>query len=182
MTLDPHMAEVFPAPPMVAHTRPQNIRDKLIKAKLPPKTRKRRSIPGMHKCNKARCNICPFVKQTKEAKATKIKKTVPLTREYNCQTHNLVYLVTCTKCAQQYVGETKHTLAHRGNQHLGYIRNKNMKQATGRHFNKKGHKIEHFTIQVLESINTPDAMYRKNRESLFIQQFDLIRKGMNGKA
>ena len=55
-----------------------------------------------------------------------------------------------------------------------------MKQATGRHFNKKGHKIEHFTIQVLESINTSDAMYRKNRESLFIQKFDLKRKGMNG--
>ena len=63
---------------------------------------------------------------------------------------------------------------------MGYIRNKNMKQATGRHFNKKGHKIEHFTNQVLESINTSDAMYRKNRESLFIQKFDLKRKGMNG--
>ena len=37
-------------------------------------------------------------------------------------------------------------------------------------------------LQVLESINTSDAMYRKNRESLFIQQFDLIRKGMNGKS
>ena len=32
------------------------------------------------------------------------------------------------------------------------------------------------------SINTSDAMYRKNRESLFIQQFDLKRKGMNGKS
>ena len=181
MTLDPHMAEVYPAPPMVAHTRPQNIRDKLIKAKLPSKSRKRRTIPGMHKCNKAKCNICPFVRVTKEAKATKIKKTVPLSREYNCQTKNLVYLVTCTKCGEQYVGETKHTLAHRGNQHLGYIRN-NEDKATGRHFNKPGHKIEHFTIQVLESINTSDAMYRKNRESLFIQQFDLKRKGMNGKS
>ena len=50
------------------------------------------------------------------------------------------------------------------------------------HFNKPGHKIEHFNIQVLESINTSDAMYRKNRESLWIQKFDLKRKGMNGKA
>ena len=141
MTLDPHMAEVFPAPPMVAHTRPQNIRDKLIKAKLPPKTRKKRSIPGMHKCNKERCKICPYVRQTKEAKATKVKKAVPLSKEYNCKTKNLVYLVTCTKCGEQYIGETKHTLEHRGNQHLGYIRN-NEDKATGRHFNKPGHKIE----------------------------------------
>ena len=106
---------------------------------------------------------------------------MPLFREYNCQTKNLVYLVTCTKCGEQYVGETKHTFAHRGNQHLGYIRN-NEDKATGRHFNKPGHKIEHFNIQVLESINTSDAMYRKNRESLWIQKFDLKRKGMNGKA
>ena len=136
----------------------------------------------MHKCNKERCKICPYVRPTKVAKATKTNKSVPLNREYNCKTHNIVYLVTCTKCQHQYIGESKHTLEHRGNQHLGYIRNKDLSQATGRHFNKAGHTAEHFTIQVLESINTSDAMYRKSRESLFIQQFDLKRKGMNGKA
>ena len=36
MTQDPHMAEVFPLPPLVAYRRPPNLKDKLIRAKVPP--------------------------------------------------------------------------------------------------------------------------------------------------
>ena len=35
MVTDPNLKQVFPKPPMVAFRRPKNLRDKLIKAKLP---------------------------------------------------------------------------------------------------------------------------------------------------
>ena len=41
MTLDPEMKETFPKPPLIAYTRPQSIRQKLIRAKLPPRKPKR---------------------------------------------------------------------------------------------------------------------------------------------
>ena len=178
MIQDPYMAEVFPNPPLVAYTRPKNIRDKLIRAKLPPKTRPKRKIPGMRKCNK-NCKICPYVNSCKLVKSTYTSKVVHLAREYHCQTKNLVYLVHCTKCNDQYIGETKKTLEDRFNQHLGYVDHRDFRQATGRHFNLPGHQKSHMSITVLESINTDDQAYRKRRESEYIQQFNLKYKGMN---
>ena len=47
MVQDPYLAEVFPEPPLIAYTRPQTIRDKLIRAKVPPaKSKPRRVIPA----------------------------------------------------------------------------------------------------------------------------------------
>ena len=180
MVQDPYLAEVFPDPPLVAYTRPSNIRDKLIRAKLPSKTRPKRRIPGMKRCNK-NCIICPYVNQCKVVKATYSDKVVQISREYNCQTANLVYLVHCLKCKNQYVGETGQTLCRRFGQHLGYVDNKDFKQATGRHFNLPGHCKSHMSITVLESIKSNDEAYRKRRESHYIEQFNLKYKGMNKK-
>ena len=57
---DPYLQEVFPEPPLVAYKRQQNIRDKLIKSRIPKtNTREHRVLPGMKKCGK--CVICPYV-------------------------------------------------------------------------------------------------------------------------
>ena len=57
MKADPHLAETFPLPPLVAYKRPANIRDKLIRSKVPPKAplRPKRETPGM-----VPCNNCPI--------------------------------------------------------------------------------------------------------------------------
>ena len=62
MKQDPYLAEVFPQPPLVAYKRPANIRDKLIRAKVPDPapSRPKRVLNGMKKC--LNCPICPFVK------------------------------------------------------------------------------------------------------------------------
>ena len=126
-------------------------------------------------------NSNPWVVTNKVAKATHTDKVVHLSKEYNCQTNNLVYLVQCKKCKDQYIGETKHTLEHRFNQHLGYVRRKETDKATGDHFNKKGHQISDMTITVLEGINSDDPFYRLQREHFWIEQFNVLHKGMNGK-
>ena len=96
----------FSEPPLVAYTRPKNIRDLLIRAKLPSKTRQRRKLPGMKRC-KENCSICPYVNSCKSVKSTYTDNIVPLNKEFDCLTQNLVYLVHCKKCNDQYVGETK---------------------------------------------------------------------------
>ena len=58
MKQDPHLAEVFPLPPLVAYQRPPNIKDKLIRAKIPIKetSRPKRNLLVMKKCTN-----CPIV-------------------------------------------------------------------------------------------------------------------------
>ena len=51
--------------------------------------------------------------------------------QVDCQTSNVVYCLTCSKCTKQYFGGTEKTLAIRFGQHRGYVRNKELQKATG---------------------------------------------------
>ena len=46
--IDPHMAEVFPEPPLIAYKRQENIRDKIIRAKLQQGPKLPKEIPTGH--------------------------------------------------------------------------------------------------------------------------------------
>ena len=180
MVTNPQMAEVFPAPPLIAYTRPKTLKDHLIRAKVPSSKRPKRMIPGMHKCGKFSCRICPYVSTGKIIKAKYTNAVVQLSKSFDCQTTNVVYIVTCKKCKDQYIGQTKKTLEDRFKQHLGYVANNT--QATGTHFNLPAHNISDMTISVLEKVNRIDKALREQRESHFIEQFNLKYKGMNKKS
>ena len=107
MVTNPQMAEVFPAPPLIAYTRPKTLKDHLIRAKVPSSKRPKRMIPGMHKCGKFSCRICPYVSTGKIIKAKYTNAVVQLSKSFDCQTTNVVYIVTCKKCKDQYIGQTK---------------------------------------------------------------------------
>ena len=180
-TQHPHMLTVFPKPPLIAYKRPMNIRDKLIRAKVPPKTsRPRRIKAGMTKCNKP-CSICPYVSQQKVIKSSATNVTRELSKQHTCEDRNIVYIINCKKCKQQYIGETHKTLKDRMLEHLGYVRREEVQKATGSHFNQPGHQMSDMSISVFERINNYDPQYRKTRESYWIEQFDLLRKGINRK-
>ena len=65
---NPEVKEWMVRAPMVAHLRPPNLRDLLVRAKLPPVDRRRgagrRSQPGFRKCGKARCLSCVYSNNT----------------------------------------------------------------------------------------------------------------------
>ena len=107
------LAMVFPLPPLVAYKRPPNIKDKLIRAKVPDTlpARPRRIINGMKKCNK--CPICPYVQVGPIIKATQNNSSTEINAEVNCQTKNIIYIIGCQKCKEQYVGETFRSLQER---------------------------------------------------------------------
>ena len=94
LTKTPHMASIYPLPPMVAFKRPKNIKDILIKAKVPPPPpqRPKRVQPGMYKCNRFRCNICPYVKEQK----TVHMQHTPTTRSTSTSTTTALPPTLCT--------------------------------------------------------------------------------------
>ena len=68
VTRDQHLKEVFPEPPLTGYKRQRNLRDMLIRAKVPekPKTYPQRNLKGMSKCNKPYCRTCPYIKEGKK--------------------------------------------------------------------------------------------------------------------
>ena len=91
---DPYLAEVFPQHPLTAYRRQRNIKDIVIKARLPKTQRKQRKVKGMSRCNKP-CTACPFVAEGNEIKTT--KKTWQIQKNVNCESEYCVYMIKCKK-------------------------------------------------------------------------------------
>ena len=182
MVQDPLMKKVFPEPPMVAWRRPKSIKDKVVKTKVPPAPsgRPHRELPGLKRCNKPTCVICPYVKTGHLVKSTNTDKIVTLTSSYNCETSGIIYKIDCLKCTQEYIGQSGRTLAKRFGEHLGYVRNKS-KEPTGKHFNLPGHRTSDMQISILEKVHTKSRAVRETRESLYIKEFQTELRGMNEK-
>ena len=82
----------------------------------------------------------------------------------------------------QYIGTSKYTAQTRLSQHAGYIRNKNLSQPTGKHFNSRGHSLTDLSFVILERVMSDDILLREERESHYIRTFNTKYKGMNRKT
>ena len=58
-------------------------------------------------CKKTNCRYCPRMNNSKHFTCSYTGYRYTKKLHGHCTTRNLVYLITCTKCAKQYVGETK---------------------------------------------------------------------------
>ena len=119
MVQDPRLKDIFPVPPLVAYKRPPNIKEKLIRAKVPKinSYKPRRNLPGMKKC--LNCSVCPFVSVGKTVKSTANNTKIDINTSVSCTISNVVYLIGCKKCTQQYIGETERTVKERFLEHKG---------------------------------------------------------------
>ena len=80
------------------------------------------------------------------------------------------------------MGETEKTLRERIKQHVGYVRNKKLDQATGEHFNLPGHSINDFSVTVVMKIYSSDDRMRKQKEHELINSMGTKHRGMNKKS
>ena len=164
---------------LVIETRQNNIRDILIKAKVPPVPNRypHREVKGMAKCGK-NCTACPYIQTGNEVKIceTEVWK---ITNKVNCETYNCVYMIICQKCNSKYIGETGRMLKARLSDHRGYINNQVVSVTTGDHFNLPGHSLANMKIQILEKVKTNNDQYRKERETHLINKFNTHYQGLN---
>ena len=129
MTLDPHMKSVFPQPPLVAYKRQKNLREYLIRAKVPPVlSRPKRTLPGMKKCNG--CTYCSYIQTGDHVTSAASDYHHQIHQSVNCNTSNVIYLITCLKCSVQYVGETDRRLKDRFCEHKSYVTSKKQQDIT----------------------------------------------------
>ena len=179
-TSDPYLSEVFPNPPIVAYKRQKNIKNFLIRAKIPSKQKynPKRNTNGMKKCGKS-CPACPFISEGKFI--TLNKRRWEIHGHLTCETKNIVYLIECKKqkCKARYVGESERQLKERLSDHKQYIKSIVPTQATGEHFNQPGHTLSDLSITIIEKVKKNETMYRKQREKFHIKNFNTFYKGLN---
>ena len=111
---------IFPETLMYFRRLP-NLRDKLTSAKIrfPPidnPLKPRVIIPVCTRLGK--CTYCPRIKKLDSvtsffSKKTFMCKNLPPKCQITCEISNLIYLINCSKCGLQFIGETKRPLRQR---------------------------------------------------------------------
>ena len=96
-------------------------------------------------------------------KSTTYNRTFKILNNVNCNSSNLIYLITCSLCDIQYVGETGDTLRNRMNRHRSNIR-LNQNTAVAIHFNSEKHSLRHLSVIPIELIHHDGKIQRLNRE------------------
>ena len=157
----------------------KNLRDILIKSKVPPPqpAHPTREIKGMKKCGKA-CTACPYVQSSKTIKIDK-KDTWEIRKQVDCNTYNCIYMIQCQKenCKEKYIGQTGRIIKFRIADHRSYISNQVIARATGAHFNLPGHSLADMRYTVLEQVKYNNEAYRRERETYHINKFNTFYKG-----
>ncbi len=146
-----------------------NLRDLLVHSRVSYSPTPTRTTGGVPKpgniCHKTDCPYCSKLNTEGfcHSFVTSHKYIVP--SKISCKMNNLVYLLSCTRCGLQNVGETYLTLADRLSQHLRDIRHEanpdtappSVKQkgptTVARHFGRTPHTHEDLSVQILELIS-----------------------------
>lgn len=182
MTFNPRMKRIFPSPPMLCWKRTKNLREFLIRAKLPKEISLRRSCrkkTGFTHCNR-NCNMCKFSPNfASNVISSRTNESFPILSNMNCTSKNVIYCITCTKSSggcksrPQYIGETGRKVADRFNEHFSSIKPNSLK-SIGQHFSTNAHSSADLSIVAIEQIRSSDPWIRVVREKFYIKRFDAI--------
>ena len=145
LTENQDMKDIFPAPPMVCYQRVKNVREMIVRAKLPaPVTRSssrvRTNKDGFKPCRKSKCPVCDQLedkgKIVKSVQSYATAEEVAIRGNLTCTSTNVIYCITCRKgrpsCPThpQYIGETGKSLVERFRGHRGTVVQKGQDQTT----------------------------------------------------
>jgi len=119
------------------------------------------------KCNTPNCLCCQAILTTSTFQSSITKIQYPITHTMTCDSNNIIYLITCTKCYKQYVGQTSRKLRMRLNGHRSDIKlNKNTTISI--HFNSPLHTINNLKITPMEQIDSTDTSELLRREQFWM--------------
>jgi hypothetical protein len=165
---------IFPDPPTCGHRRTENLRDTLVSAALKPSTGKKARFTPL-KCSKKNCNWCTELQQRKGwIRSYVTRRTYRISPNTTCMTNNVIYLLSCTKCKKQYVGETKRSFVVRYKEHRRDIVKKK-DTPVAKHFSQEGHSVTDIIPNILDFMGTDPAhpkatASRKEREKYWMSR------------
>ena len=121
-------------------------------------------------CHDKRCLLCQYSSSTETFQSSVTGETFKIFGQLSCKSANVIYLITCSVCQQQYVGETKNALNIRINLHRNHIKTKDQYQATAIHFNTKDHDWTNMQVVTIDQNNSWNEAQRKSKERWWIEK------------
>jgi len=168
-------SEVFQSRPMIGYRRPKNLSETLVKAQVeyPPNLCATTGCPlafQYDSCDLVNCRKCKrFNPRLHFNSSTTKRRYRKPGNPADCESRNLVYLITCKYCHKQYVGETKQTLHARTYQHSYSVR-KDLNTPVARHFQNPNCKWDEASVECIEALRgDPD-------DNLYVSQKRLTRE------
>jgi hypothetical protein len=162
------MNQVLTSTKFIASKRQSpNLGKLLTKAKF---TNDTKQDGGSFKCNDKRCSNCKYINVTQKITITSTGRDFYIRERLNCKSSNVLYIITCNGCNQQYVGMTTQTLAHRFTIHRQQINHPKYRQiGVSEHIANCSSSNIQFNV-------TPFYKFSSNttglvKEELFIEQF-----------
>ncbi|KAJ8031993.1 hypothetical protein HOLleu_25387 [Holothuria leucospilota] len=160
-------------PVILAYKREKSLRDHLVRSALPSPEN---ISPCTTSFRRPRCNTCDHVILGENVTGPKAVWYVK--EKFTCISSNIIYALSCSRCGQLYIGETKRRLADRVTEHLHSIRIQTAGLPITAHFNSPGHTIDDLKVCVLKSCRG-DKERKTMEERLIYQLGTLHPNGIN---
>ena len=164
------MKQTFPEGPLMTYRRPRNLKDLLVKARLP--SEENNKPPGSFNSS-ATVNVSSVGNIWLKAKrciSSQTNKSYPITQHMDCKSTWIIYLITCRKCNKQYIGKTTNTLYTRISNTRSQIKNfktsQSLKLPYAQHFNLPNHSISDLALMPIEQIKQQSNQVILHRESI----------------
>lgn len=166
------LAKIITTVPRVVYRRSRNIKDSIVRSKTTVA-----ESTGSRPCGKARCGVCQHVAPRNSVESTNSDFTYKIYGNLNCDTSNLVYLLKCSTCGMQYVGQTETPFRLRFNNHRAHV--KSIPQLPlSKHVSMPGHSFDKLEVTFLQS-GFRSNRDREQKESYLIHKFNTIKAGIN---
>ncbi len=135
------------------------------------------------KCNLTGCNTCPYVVEDNKIKINDF--LFPFKKSSSCVSSGVIYLISCKKCNQHYIGETERTANDRLSEHIYKINsfkydltrslaNLDNLSEVAIHFNKQGHTLNDLAFNILNK-DIKNIAERKSLETDLIHLFTFLK-------
>ena len=149
--------------------RNKNLSDQLVRAST--KTISNHGETN-HDCKRTQaCRYCPTLNKSGTLISTTNGRKFQSMTKVSCQSSNLIYVITCTTCGIQYVGQTKNRILTRFQGHIFDI-TYDKDTTVARHFNRcpplKPSRLDGYTITIASFIpsnpESRDAKQHRDKE------------------
>ena len=146
------------------------------------------STGGCDTCDGIQCKTCEFLTPCHNFFGYNEELIHPITSELTCSSRNIIYLITCQLCFDQYVGETENSLRERWAKHRTDIKYGKFTNSVAKHLDKyhsKDYRFDVLTIIPIEQIpiganHTCSKAQREVREQFWIDKLKTFSPfGMN---
>jgi len=109
-------------------------------------------------------------------KCTSTGITYKIKNRIGCDDKNVIYLIQCKNCNEQYIGKTSGVVKLRLNKHRNSIGQS--VTSVAKHFELPGHSVRDFFAFGIERV-VGDDFVLGTRERFWIDTMDVVSRGMN---